>query len=40
MHQSAKIIAQPASGRKPLLSREELLRRLWDNHNPDGSARR
>lgn len=40
MPQSAEIITQAASGRKPILSREELMRRLWDNHNPDGSARR
>ena len=40
MPKSAKIIRQGAARRKPLLSREELLRRLWDNHNPDGSARR
>lgn len=45
MHQPFDIIAKPRAPRKPGTpldrpSREELLRRLWADHNPDGSARR
>jgi hypothetical protein len=42
MRQSVAFIAEPAcrvQTRKPAVSREELLRRLWAEHNMDGSAR-
>lgn len=42
MRQPVAFIAKPARAvqtRKAPVSREELLRRLWAEHNPDGSAR-
>lgn len=42
MRQPVPFIAESArtvQTRKAPVSREALLRRLWEDHNPDGSAR-